>query len=142
MPFDPLAFYGKNIIQDHHTSLKARLPFEACQSNSFDVSDDQLRFLPEKKVGILGAGVGGLYTALILDSLNIEYEILEASDRTGGRIFTYQFPGRGKYDYYVCCFVCRTYSSNSDDSSLPRTRVPRASHFRRRIAKDGIRMGS
>lgn len=34
------------------------------------------------KVGILGAGVGGLYAALILDSLNIKYEIIEASQRT------------------------------------------------------------
>ena len=139
---DPLAFYGRNIIQDHHTSLKARLPFEACPPNSFDVSDDQLRFLPEKKVGILGAGIGGLYTALILDSLDIEYEILEASDRTGGRIFTYKFPGGGKYDYYVCCFVCRTHTFDPDSSSLPRTRALHASHFLRRTVKDGTRMGS
>ncbi|KAI9573041.1 hypothetical protein HD554DRAFT_2167323 [Boletus coccyginus] len=97
---DPLAFYGRNIIQDYHTALKARLPLETGRSDTFDDSDDQLRLLPEKKVGILGAGIGGLYTALILDSLDIEYEILEASDRIGGRIFTYRFPNGGKYDYY------------------------------------------
>ena len=110
MPFDsdPLAFYGRNIIQDYHTSLKAKLALEVGQSNSFDVSDDQVRFLPDKKVGILGAGIGGLYAALILDSLDIEYDILEASSRAGGRIFTYQFPGGGKYDYYVCCFCLIT----------------------------------
>ncbi|KAI9573056.1 hypothetical protein HD554DRAFT_2167339 [Boletus coccyginus] len=97
---DPLAFYGRSIIQDYHTGLKARL--RAGQPVHFDDSDDQLRLssLPEKKVGILGAGIGGLYTALILDSLDIECEILEASHRIGGRIFTYQFPGGGKYDYY------------------------------------------
>ncbi|KAG1873113.1 hypothetical protein F4604DRAFT_1681177 [Suillus subluteus] len=53
-------------------------------------------------VGILGAGVSGLYTALILDSLNIEYEILEASNCTGRRLLTYNFPNGGKYDYFIC----------------------------------------
>jgi len=52
-------------------------------------------------VGILGAGVGGLYTALILQSLNVSYEIIEASNRTGGRLFTHQFSGGGPYDYFV-----------------------------------------
>ncbi|KAI6141925.1 hypothetical protein BKA82DRAFT_1003027 [Pisolithus tinctorius] len=58
-------------------------------------TDETLRFFPEKKVGILGAG------ALILDSLDVECEILEASDRIGGHLSTRKFP-RGKvYDYYV-----------------------------------------
>ena len=52
-------------------------------------------------VGILGAGVGGLYTALILQSLNVSYEIIEASNRTGGRLFTHKFADGGPYDYYV-----------------------------------------
>ena len=52
-------------------------------------------------VGILGAGVGGLYTALILQSLNVSYEIIEASNRTGGRLFTHKFPGGNFYDYFV-----------------------------------------
>lgn len=50
-------------------------------------------------VGIIGAGVAGLYTAMILKSLDIPYEILEASNRIGGRIYTHRFsndPG----DYY------------------------------------------
>ncbi|KIJ28053.1 hypothetical protein M422DRAFT_83647, partial [Sphaerobolus stellatus SS14] len=46
-------------------------------------------------VGILGAGAGGLYTAMMLESLNITYEILEASERTGGRLFTHKFTGPG-----------------------------------------------
>ncbi|KAI6143742.1 hypothetical protein BKA82DRAFT_2424013 [Pisolithus tinctorius] len=98
---DPLAFYGRNIIEDYHASLTAKLPLlSTAKSGSFDISDETLRFFPHKKVGILGAGVGGLYTALILDSLNIDYEILEASDRVGGRLLTYKFPGGQKYDYY------------------------------------------
>ena len=43
------------------------------------------------KVGILGAGAAGLYAALLLDSLGIDYDILEASDRVGGRMFTHRF---------------------------------------------------
>ena len=53
-------------------------------------------------VGILGAGVGGLYTALMLESLKINFEILEASeDRVGGRMYTHKFDKGGRYDYYV-----------------------------------------
>ncbi|KAL5351985.1 hypothetical protein ACLOAV_003848 [Pseudogymnoascus australis] len=43
------------------------------------------------KVGIIGAGVAGLYAAVLLDSLGIEHDIIEASDRVGGRIYTYRF---------------------------------------------------
>lgn len=50
-------------------------------------------------VGIIGAGMAGLYTGMILKSLGITYEIIEASDRIGGRVYTHRFtdsPG----DYY------------------------------------------
>lgn len=63
------------------------------------------------KVGIIGAGAAGLYAAVILDSLNISYEILESSNRIGGRILTHRFdekawnnskPGEPDYyDYFV-----------------------------------------
>ena len=36
-------------------------------------------------------GPAGLYTALILDDLDIPYHMLEAQDRVGGRLFTYKF---------------------------------------------------
>lgn len=103
---DPLAFYGRNIIDDYHASLMAKLSPSEPQTDEpdildyLDISDEKLRFLPDKKVGILGAGVGGLYTALILDSLDIDFEILEASVHVGGRLSTYKFPGGQKYDYY------------------------------------------
>ena len=45
----------------------------------------------ELKVGIIGAGIAGLYTAYILEFLDIPYEILEVSDRIGGRIYTHYF---------------------------------------------------
>lgn len=47
----------------------------------------------EQKIGIIGAGMAGLYAALILDSLGFtHYEILEANPkRVGGRVFTRYF---------------------------------------------------
>ena len=60
-------------------------------------------------VGILGAGVAGLYTAMILDSLGIKYEIIEGSKRHGGRLYTHKFKEHSKntqepsalYQYFV-----------------------------------------
>ncbi|KAK0189844.1 hypothetical protein F5146DRAFT_1139336 [Armillaria mellea] len=42
-------------------------------------------------VGIVGARAAGLYTAIILDDLGIKYEILEGSNRPGGRVLTHHF---------------------------------------------------
>lgn len=67
---------------------------------------------PKFKVGIIGAGVAGLFTGMIFDhlkekySLDVEYEILEANDekRLGGRLYSHYFtkpsPGQGSHDYY------------------------------------------
>lgn len=53
-------------------------------------------------VGIIGAGASGLYTAMILQSLGIDYEILEGSDRPGGRILTHHFKqGKEPWNYFV-----------------------------------------
>ncbi|KAF4980211.1 hypothetical protein FZEAL_3722 [Fusarium zealandicum] len=73
-------------------------------------------FVPEKPgkidVGIVGAGVAGLFTALVFDWLNdhpqlqgqglkINYDILEAAgeERLGGRLYTHHFSDE-KHDYY------------------------------------------
>lgn len=63
------------------------------------------------KVGIIGAGAAGLYAAMLLDSLGIDYDIHEGSGRIGGRIYTYRFDQKkwdnathiqpDYYDYYV-----------------------------------------
>lgn len=63
------------------------------------------------KVGIIGAGAAGLYAAMLLDSLGIDYDLHEGSGRIGGRIYTYRFnqtawdkatPDKPDYyDYYV-----------------------------------------
>ncbi|KAI9653039.1 MAG: hypothetical protein M1831_006246 [Alyxoria varia] len=66
---------------------------------------------PKFKVGIVGAGVAGLFTALIFDhlkekfGLDVEYEILEANseDRVGGRLYSYYFKNvqePSDHDYY------------------------------------------
>jgi sarcosine oxidase/L-pipecolate oxidase len=50
-------------------------------------------------VGIIGAGMAGLYAAMILKSLGIPYHILEANpDRCGGRVFTYRFNEHEEHD--------------------------------------------
>ena len=44
-----------------------------------------------KKITILGAGIAGLVAAYELERLGHEVEIIEASDRIGGRIWTHRF---------------------------------------------------
>lgn len=41
------------------------------------------------KVCIVGAGAAGIYMAWMLSYLGIDYDLLEATDRIGGRVFTY-----------------------------------------------------
>ena len=58
--------------------------------------------LPKQlRVGIIGGGIGGLYSAMLLQEQGISYEIIEASDRLGGRLFTHHFDPAKEYDYYV-----------------------------------------
>jgi monoamine oxidase len=59
-------------------------------------------YVPQLPVCIIGAGVSGLYIAMMLDSLGIKYELMEGSGRTGGRLYTHRFPkNAGKYQYFV-----------------------------------------
>ena len=56
----------------------------------------------EWRVSIIGAGTAGLYIAMILDDLQIpglKYDLLEASDRVGGRVYTHYF-SKTSHDYY------------------------------------------
>ncbi|KAF3105147.1 hypothetical protein TWF569_010210 [Orbilia oligospora] len=67
-----------------------------------EVSEQTAPQLPPRKVCIVGAGVAGLYIAMILDDLNIPnltYEILEANSRVGGRAYTHHFSDKS-HDYY------------------------------------------
>lgn len=86
-----LDYYGRFLIRNYASPMEKReasLPLPP-------------RAWSDEPVAILGAGVGGLYTALILQSLNVSYEIIEASNRTGGRLFTHKFFDGGFYDYFV-----------------------------------------
>ncbi|CAZ83896.1 unnamed protein product [Tuber melanosporum] len=57
--------------------------------------------LKKKKIGILGAGISGLMTGLLLDSQGFHnWEITEASQRLGGRIHTEYFAGGPTTDDY------------------------------------------
>ncbi|KAK3322949.1 hypothetical protein B0H66DRAFT_217430 [Apodospora peruviana] len=66
---------------------------------SLQQDDDFKDEIKEFNIGIIGAGAAGLFTAMILDylnknyNLNAKYEILEANDedRLGGRLYTYFF---------------------------------------------------
>ena len=54
---------------------------------------------PGKKITILGAGIAGLVAAYELEKLGHYVEIIEASDRIGGRIWTHRF-GEGENAAY------------------------------------------
>ncbi|KAG2068177.1 hypothetical protein BDR04DRAFT_1232918 [Suillus decipiens] len=51
------------------------------------------------KFCIIGAGVAGLYIAMILKELDILFDLVEASDRAGGRLYTHRF-SEAPHDYY------------------------------------------
>nr|POF14366.1 putative bifunctional amine oxidase [Quercus suber] len=81
-PFD----LPKDIVQEYDRVSPAKVT---------DMAD-------KHRICIVGAGVTGLFIAMILDSLGIpglEYDILEASNRSGGRIYSHYF-SEVPHDYY------------------------------------------
>ena len=42
----------------------------------------------KQRVVIIGAGISGLYAATLLEKTGVDYVILEARDRTGGRVLS------------------------------------------------------
>lgn len=57
---------------------------------SIAAPEGNLRDVPfDGKVCIVGAGASGIYLAWMLTYLNIPYDLFEASDRIGGRCYTY-----------------------------------------------------
>lgn len=102
-PLDALAWYGRNIIAHYHDKISTkRLDLhkitQAPRRRLLAASSDQ-------PICIIGAGVGGLYAAMMLRSVGIPFKIIEASDRAGGRLFTYYFDESVPYDYYVMSFT-------------------------------------
>ncbi|KAG8895450.1 hypothetical protein FRC01_012354, partial [Tulasnella sp. 417] len=96
---DVYARYGQYIIEKHMLQkLDSDYPIE------FPTPEAAL---PSKSgrpgnqtVGILGGGVGGLYAAMMLESVGVPYEVLEARGRVGGRLFTHKFDNGDFYDYF------------------------------------------
>ena len=70
--------YGQQYLEQIQQQRKA------AKERPTDQLDDQ-----KPMVGIIGGGFAGMYAGLILQSLGIEFEIFEASDRVGGRIDTW-----------------------------------------------------
>ena len=81
-------------------------------STTQDLAERYRKYLTEKtpepsyarrpfpnKVAIVGAGMSGLYSALLLKKQGIDVKIFEASDRVGGRVYTHWFEKR-KNQYF------------------------------------------
>ncbi|KAG8763951.1 hypothetical protein FRC11_008278 [Ceratobasidium sp. 423] len=93
MKLNPRKHHAQSLIDQHHENLRT-IPLvqpRSRQANSV------------VNIGIIGAGLSGLYVALMLDYLqdpNFDYELLEANpDRIGGRIYTHRFSS-DEHDYY------------------------------------------
>jgi monoamine oxidase len=82
------------LLTHHGASLKEELAKQRSRKNA-DYFKQKIASANATKttdipiVGIVGGGFAGLYAGLILQSLGIEFEIFEASDRVGGRIHTW-----------------------------------------------------
>lgn len=50
------------------------------------------------QVGVIGAGMAGLYAAMLIKSLGIDFEELEAAEAPGGRVRTHHF-SEEEWDY-------------------------------------------
>lgn len=63
-------------------------------------SRQNCRIYYDQAIGIVGAGAAGLSIAVILQKIGFtNVTILEASERIGGRIYTYEFQERTPCDH-------------------------------------------
>ncbi|KAG8988954.1 hypothetical protein FRB90_002474 [Tulasnella sp. 427] len=97
---DIFSHHGRCIMEQHmlhklDDKNPIELPLPSTDADTFDSG-----YTGSKTVGILGGGVGGLYAAMMLESVGVPYEVLEARDRVGGRLFTYKFEDSDTYDYF------------------------------------------
>lgn len=62
-----------------------------CEGDDSDAPPDDKapEAKPPAKVCIVGAGAAGIYMAWMLTYLGINHDLLEASNRIGGRVYTY-----------------------------------------------------
>ncbi|KAF8428806.1 flavin-containing amine oxidoreductase-domain containing protein [Tirmania nivea] len=67
---------------------------------SLNLTEVDVEKAKAKRIGIVGAGMSGLMTAMLLDSKGLKnWHILEASERVGGRIRTHHFAAPEEYQY-------------------------------------------
>ena len=94
------AYHSRFVLSQYHARHK-NIP-EAKLSDLEPLLDNPKPTV-DLPVCIIGAGMAGLYTAMIFESLGIPYRIVDANTkkRVGGRVFTHHFEGGGPYDYYV-----------------------------------------
>ena len=94
------AYRGRHLLTAFHERNKDIPHRELSKMTPVLNNPDPSNSLP---ICIIGAGMAGLYTAMIFESLGINYQIVDADTRVGGRVFTYHFPNpnAGAYDYYV-----------------------------------------
>ncbi|QPC80210.1 hypothetical protein HYE68_010962 [Fusarium pseudograminearum] len=106
--------YAQHLLNKHLRKLRAKLnedvefsePLPQKKfSHSAPSDGDPLSEMPEYKgrVAIVGAGATGLYLAMMLKYLKINnVDIYEASNRIGGRCYTYNFPDEkdSPHNYY------------------------------------------
>ena len=94
------AYLGRRFLSAYNDRHKDIPDYNLVELWPIFRDEEETSVLP---VCIIGAGLAGLYTAMILESLGISYHIVDADtrERVGGRFFTYRFPNGGPYDYYV-----------------------------------------
>ncbi|EGC33822.1 hypothetical protein DICPUDRAFT_94960 [Dictyostelium purpureum] len=81
--------FARQLLQNTHIHDEPHLEQVILDNKAARLKGD----VPLPSVGIIGAGMAGLYSAMLLQDLGIQYHILEANkERIGGRIYTYKFP--------------------------------------------------
>ncbi|KAI8329740.1 flavin-containing amine oxidoreductase-domain containing protein [Chlamydoabsidia padenii] len=74
----------------------------------------------EKKIGIVGAGLSGLFSGFLLDSVGFHnYEIIEASNRLGGRINTAYFGKPEEYRYQEMGAMRISFAYSNKNKTMP-----------------------
>ena len=95
--------------------LEGEEELEADGGDQSRLSIGDVQLLPFRRrrvprVGIIGAGVGGLFAAMLLQECKIRFDILESSDRIGGRLYTWRFDEKqDPYAHYVRPLSSPTY---------------------------------
>ncbi|KAG0000571.1 hypothetical protein BGZ79_005772 [Entomortierella chlamydospora] len=93
------AAHARWILDNHGANYRAKIKTQRRNAAESRVrrgttANNLAAMTDRPQVGIVGGGFAGLYAGLILQSLGIEFELFESSDRVGGRIHTWY-----SYDY-------------------------------------------